>query len=174
MPTEIISGLWIGNINDIYNEEFYNDNLINICINCTIDQGFLDLPNIKKIRLSLSEEMDPNRDIYMLKENLNKILEFIHNSIEENNIFIYCYNGITISPLIIGLYMIKYGGISPNAVPIPQKRTLGITLKKIHTPIKSSIGNHDNSIPKSDGILSSCGEATILTPFEESLSTRSG
>ena len=116
MPTEIISGLWIGNINDIYNEEFYNDNLINICINCTIDQGFLDLPNLKKIRLSLSEEMDPNRDIHMLKENLNKILEFIHNNMEENNIFIYCYNGITISPLITALYMINYGNISKDNI----------------------------------------------------------
>ena len=45
MPNEIISGLWIGNINDIYNEEFYNDNLINICINYTIDPGRFDLPN---------------------------------------------------------------------------------------------------------------------------------
>tara|TARA_B100001094_G_C18090451_1_gene750125 strand:+ start:891 stop:1301 length:411 start_codon:yes stop_codon:yes gene_type:complete len=116
MPTEIISGLWIGNINDIYNEEFYNDNLINICINCTIDQGFLDLPNLKKIRLSLSEDMDPNRDIYMLKENQKKILEFIHNNIEGNNIFIYCYNGITISPLIIALYMINYGNISKDNI----------------------------------------------------------
>lgn len=116
MPNEIISGLWIGNINDIYNEEFYNDNLINICINCTIDQGFLDLPNLKKIRLSLSEDMDPNRDIYMLKENQKKILEFIHNNIEDSNIFIYCYNGITISPLIIALYMIKYGNISKDNI----------------------------------------------------------
>ena len=116
MPTEIISGLWIGNINDIYNEEFYNDNLINICINCTIDQGFLDLPNLKKIRLSLSEDMDPNRDIYMLKENQKKILEFINNNIEGNNIFIYCYNGITISPLIIALYMINYGNISKDNI----------------------------------------------------------
>jgi len=116
MPTEIISGLWIGNINDIYNEEFYNDNLINICINCTIDQGFLDNPNIKKIRLSLSKDMDPNRDIYMLKQNKDKILNFIHNNIETNNILIYCYNGITISPLIVALYMINYGNISKDNI----------------------------------------------------------
>ena len=48
MLTEILSGLWIGNLNDAYNEEFYNDNLISIAINCTFEQGFLDLPNIKK------------------------------------------------------------------------------------------------------------------------------
>jgi len=116
MVTEIISGLWIGNINDIYNEDFYNDNLIHICINCTIDQGFLDSPIIQKIRLSLSKDMDPNRDIYMLKQNKDKILNFIHKNIESNNIFIYCYNGITISPLIVALYMMKYGHISKDNI----------------------------------------------------------
>tara|TARA_Y100000389_G_C17426882_1_gene500091 strand:+ start:1105 stop:1515 length:411 start_codon:yes stop_codon:yes gene_type:complete len=116
MPCEILSGLWIGNVNDIYNEEFYNDNLISICINCTIDQGFLDIPDIQKIRLSLSSDMDPNRDIYMLKQKKEKILNFIHQNIEENNIFIYCYNGITISPLIIALYMMKYGNVSKDNI----------------------------------------------------------
>ena len=116
MPTEILSGLWIGDINDIYNEEFYKDNLINIVINCTIDQGFLDLPNLKKIRISLSPEMDPNRDIYLLRSNKDKILSFIHKNIEEENIFVCCYNGLTISPLIVALYMIEYGGISRDNI----------------------------------------------------------
>ena len=39
MLTEIISGIWIGDITDIYNEQFYKDNLINIVINCTTDQS---------------------------------------------------------------------------------------------------------------------------------------
>ena len=116
MPTEILSGLWIGDINDIYDEEFYKDNLINIVINCTIDQGFLDLPNLKKIRISLSPEMDPNRDIYLLRSNKDKILSFIHKNIEEENIFVCCYNGLTISPLIVALYMIEYGGISKDNI----------------------------------------------------------
>ena len=51
MLTEIISGLWIGNLNDAYNEDFYKDNLITIAINCTIDQGFLDIPSMKKVRV---------------------------------------------------------------------------------------------------------------------------
>lgn len=116
MPTEILSGLWTGDINDIYNEEFYKDNLISIVINCTIDQGFLDLPNLKKLRVPLSPEMDANRDIYLLKTNKEKIIGFIHKNIEEENIFICCYNGLTISPLIIALYMIEYGGISRDNI----------------------------------------------------------
>ena len=116
MPTEILSGLWIGDVNDNYNEDFFKDNLITIVINCTIDQGFLDLPDLKKIRIPLSPDMDPNRDIYLLKENKEKIISFIHKNIEEENILICCYNGLTISPLIVAIYMIEYGGISKDNI----------------------------------------------------------
>jgi len=116
MPTEIISGLWIGDVNDIYKTEFYKDNNINIAINCTKDQGFLNLENLKKVRLPLSNVLDMNNDIYMLQEKREEILNFIHNSLEEKNIFIYCYNGITVSPLIVALYMIHYGNISKDHI----------------------------------------------------------
>jgi hypothetical protein len=116
MPTEILSGLWIGNVNDNYNEQFFKDNLITIVINCTIDQGFLDIPNLKKIRLPLSADMDPNRDIYLLKENKEKIISFIHKNIEEENILVCCYNGLTISPLIVAIYMMEYGDISKDNI----------------------------------------------------------
>ena len=114
MPTEIISGLWIGSINDSYNKDFYIDNKINIVINCTNDQAFLNLDHLKKIRIPISNIPDINNDIYLLNQNKDKILQFINDSIEENNIFIYCYNGITISPLIVALFMIKYGKISTD------------------------------------------------------------
>tara|TARA_Y100000389_G_scaffold22767_1_gene19476 strand:+ start:11361 stop:11762 length:402 start_codon:yes stop_codon:yes gene_type:complete len=113
MPTEILSGLWIGSLNDVYNSEFYNDNNINIAINCTCDQGFLNKDNINKIRIPLS---NTNNSIYELTGKIDKILNFIHKSLEEKNIFIYCYNGITVSPLIVGLYMIKYGNISKDII----------------------------------------------------------
>ena len=48
MPTEILSGLWIGDVNDIYKTEFYKDNNINIAINCTKDQGFLNIEILRK------------------------------------------------------------------------------------------------------------------------------
>lgn len=116
MLTELISGLWIGNINDAFNEDFYNDNLISIAINCSFEQGFLDIPNLKKIRVPVTDKLDPNRDLILLKENMNKIIDFIDEKIEENNIFIYCYNGLTVSPLIVAIYMIKKGGISKDNI----------------------------------------------------------
>lgn len=116
MITEILSGLWIGNINDSYNEDFYKDNLISIVINCTKDQTFLDILNLKKIRIPLSINLDPKSDMKFLREKMNEILSFIHENIEENNILIFCYNGLSISPLIVGNYMIKYGDISKDNI----------------------------------------------------------
>ena len=116
MITEILSGLWIGNVNDSYNEEFYRDNLISIVINCTKDQTFLDISNLKKIRIPLSINLDPELDMKYLREKMNQILDFIHENIEDNNILIFCYNGLSISPLIIANYMIKYGNISKDNI----------------------------------------------------------
>ena len=45
-----------------------------------------------------------------------KIVDFIYDNISENNIFICCYNGITISPLIVALFMIEYGKISLDEI----------------------------------------------------------
>lgn len=116
MPTEILSGLWIGSVNDVYNSEFYSDNNINIAINCTTDVGFLNLDTLNKVRIPLSNNSNNQSDIYALSQKIDSILEFIHKSLEEKNIFIYCYNGISISPLIVGLYMIKYGNISKDII----------------------------------------------------------
>ena len=116
MLTEIISGIWIGNIQDSYNEEFYNDNLIDIVINCTIDYGFLDLPKLKKIRIPITSSIDPNNDLQLLKNNMEKILNLIYENVEENNILIICYDGLSISALIVSLYIIKYGGYSKDNI----------------------------------------------------------
>uniref|UniRef100_A0A6C0FBH8 Dual specificity phosphatase catalytic domain-containing protein n=1 Tax=viral metagenome TaxID=1070528 RepID=A0A6C0FBH8_9ZZZZ len=107
MPTEILSGLWIGDINDSFNKEFISDNLINIFINCTLDYGFPNINEIKKLRIPLSQNLDPNRDIQLLYENSKKIIEYIKDISEENNILIYCYDGLTISPIIIALYIVN-------------------------------------------------------------------
>ena len=47
-------------------------------------------------------------------------------------------------------------------------------MKKIHTPISSSIGNQLTSTPRIEGTSSSGGRAVILTPFLFSRSTRLG
>tara|TARA_Y100001936_G_C15673858_1_gene457589 strand:+ start:195 stop:605 length:411 start_codon:yes stop_codon:yes gene_type:complete len=128
MPTEIISGLWTGNINDSFNKEFIRDNNIHILINCTLDYGFPDL-NLKKLRISLSNNLTPFEDIVLLNKNKDKIIKYIYENIEISNILIYCYDGLIISPLIVALFLINMGGISKDNIrSILKSKNTNITL----------------------------------------------
>ena len=48
--TEILSGLWIGDIDIMYNKKFITDNNITIILNCTTTYKFSDYQNIQNIR----------------------------------------------------------------------------------------------------------------------------
>lgn len=116
MLVELISGIWIGDINSAFNQKFYQDNLISTVINCTLDKGFINYPLNNKVRLPISHNITPERDIKLLEQNVIKIVDFINKKAETDNIFIYCYDGCKISPLIVAIYMLKYGDISKDDI----------------------------------------------------------
>ena len=60
--------------------------------------------------------MLPGTDLILLKKNHDKIVSFILKNIESSNILIFCYDGLRISPLIIALFLIKYGEISKDNI----------------------------------------------------------
>ena len=111
MPTEIISGLWFGDIDSLKNPNFFTDNDINIIINLT-DCNFKIDKKVSYINVPLS-----TYNIYSMKNVIGKITENIHNNIELNNIYVYCLNGITISPLVCSLYLLKYGKLNKYDIP---------------------------------------------------------
>jgi len=115
MPTEIISGIWIGSVDNSFNKEFLKDNNISILINCTLNYGFPDI-EAKKLRIPLTSNLTPNEDILMLKKNKDKIVDYIYNNINNSNILIYCYDEKTISPLIVSLFLIYKGGVSKDNI----------------------------------------------------------
>ena len=115
MPTEIISGLWIGDINGSFDNNFLKYNNITILINCTLNYGFPDI-NVKKLRIPLSNNLTPSEDLILLKKNKDKIIDYIYENIEFSNIFIYCYDGLLISPLIVSLFLIIKGNISNDNI----------------------------------------------------------
>ena len=111
---EIISGLWIGDIDIMYNKKFLQDNNINIIINCTTTYNFSDYSETNNIRLPLSDNLYHNLD--QLRIHKDKILKYIDDSLENNNILLCCYDGKTNSPFIISLYLMKYGGITKDKI----------------------------------------------------------
>ena len=111
---EIISGLWIGNVDMMYNKKFLQDNQITLVINCTHNFKFTDLPNIQNVRIPLSDNLMNNID--QLRIHKDKILTFIDSSLEQRNILLCCYDGITNSPFIVSLYLLKYGDIPKDKI----------------------------------------------------------
>ena len=103
MLTEYIQGIYNSDITTSFDREIYKKYNINIVINLTQLHGFVDL-SIKKIRIPLSNDLNFHTDIKILNDNLSKILEFINNNYINNT-------GITISPIIIALFIHKYGNI---------------------------------------------------------------
>ena len=98
---------------DIYEDQKYK--AIQIENNLKgINFKFTESPNIKNIRLPLSDILIQNIDV--LRNNKSKILSFIDNELSDNNILLCCYDGITISPFIISLYLIEYGDIDKQRV----------------------------------------------------------
>ena len=85
---EILSGLWIGDIDIMYNKKFIQDNNITVILNCTINFQFTDLPNIQNIRIPLSDNLWNNIDT--IRNHKDKILNFIDESLETNNILLCC------------------------------------------------------------------------------------
>ena len=115
MLTEYLQGIYVSDINIAFDKTIYQKYNIDIVINCTIDFGFLDL-NIKKIRIPLSNDLNYHTDIKLLNQNLNKILSFINDNYIEHNILLCCHDGLTISPIIVGLFISKYGKIPINQI----------------------------------------------------------
>jgi hypothetical protein len=111
MLIEYIHNIFGSNIDTSLDKSIYIKYNINTVINCTNNIGFLDI-DIKKIRIPLTEDLNNHTDIPLLIKNIDKILNYINENYIDNTILISCSTGKNIGPLIIGLFMVKYGNIS--------------------------------------------------------------
>ena len=110
MLIEYIQGIYSSDITESLHHEIYKKYNIDIVINCTQLHGFVDL-SIKKVRIPVSNDLNFHTDIQILQKNLPTLLEFIYNNFVYHNILIVCETGQTVSPIIIALFMVKYGKI---------------------------------------------------------------
>ena len=112
---ELLSGLWIGDTDILNSKKFMSDNHIDIILNCTQLFDFPDL-DIQKIRLPFSNDKNSDTDLMLLRQNKNKILSFIRDNIIDKNILIVCYDGKSISPFIVFLYIAEYSKIDKKSI----------------------------------------------------------
>ncbi len=57
MVIEIISGLLICTIDDLFDKSIYEKHSVDLILNCSIDLTFVDIPKVEKIRLPLKDMM---------------------------------------------------------------------------------------------------------------------
>src|SRR6056300_406780 len=112
---ELLSGLWIGDSAILNSKRFMEENSIDIILNCTQIFDFPDL-NIQKIRLPFSNDKNSDTDLMLLRQNKDKILSFIDSNITEKNILIVCYDGKSISPFLVALYIAEYSKIDKKSI----------------------------------------------------------
>jgi len=112
---EILSGLWIGDSAILNSQQFMKENNINIILNCTQLFDFPDL-DIQKVRLPFSNNKNSDNDLILLRENKDKILSFINDNITDKNILIVCYDGKSISPFLVALYIAEYSKIDKKSI----------------------------------------------------------
>jgi hypothetical protein len=112
---ELISGLWVGDTDILNSKKFMIDNQIDIILNCTQLFDFPDL-DIQKIRLPFSNDKNSDTDLILLRQNKNKLLSFIHDNINDKNILIVCYDGKSISPFLVYLYIAEYSKIDKRSI----------------------------------------------------------
>lgn len=112
---EILSGLWIGDSAILNSKKFMEENSIDIILNCTQIFDFPDL-DIQKIRLPFSNDKNSDTDLMLLRQNKDKILSFIDENIVNKNILIVCYDGKSISPFLIALYIAEYSKIDKKSI----------------------------------------------------------
>jgi protein-tyrosine phosphatase len=112
--TEVLSGLWIGDIDIMYNKKFIEDNQIKLIINCTIDYKFSEHKGVQNVRIPLPNNLYNSLDT--IRQNKDKILNFIDSNLDNHHILICCVDGIIISPFIVSLYLIKYGEIDKSEI----------------------------------------------------------
>ena len=114
--TELLSGLWVGDTDMLNSKKFMIDNQIDIIFNCTTYFDFPDLKDIQKIRLPFSNDKRSDSDLMLLRANKDKILSFINDNIDKHNILIVCYDGKSIGPFIVALYIAEYSKIDKKSI----------------------------------------------------------
>ena len=113
---ELLSGIWIADSDILNSKKFMDDNQISIILNCTQLFDFPNLDSIQKIRLPFSSTPNSDTDIHLLKQNKQKIIQFIDDNMNDHNILICCYDGKSISPFIVALYIAEKSKINKSSI----------------------------------------------------------
>ena len=108
---EIIPNLWLGDIRIAKNKIFFDENDINIVINCSKNIPFYS-NYTTNIRISVDDNLQPE-EIKKLYLYLDKACDLINEKLLDNRkILVHCYAGKQRSASVIVSYLMKYSNMS--------------------------------------------------------------
>mgnify|MGYP006077189113 CR=1 FL=1 len=111
--SELLSNIWIGDIEISSKSSFLKDNNIDIIINCTTCDIKITQDMIL-VNLSLPDVFDI---AYMkINNSKEKILKYIYDNMDTKSILIVSYGDIRISSYIMYLFIEKYGNLSKTNI----------------------------------------------------------
>jgi len=113
---ELLSGVWIGDVELLNSNGFMKDNEINIIINCTQLFDFPNIHGIQKVRLPFPPKSENDNSIMLMRENKDKIIDFIFKNLEDKNILICCYDGKSISAFLVAMLIKEKSKISKSSI----------------------------------------------------------
>lgn len=107
--TEILPGVWLGNIQSALDTHFLHDKQIKCIINCTERHPFSNDPIIEiKYRLPVKDNQNES-EINKFSQLINKTVNEIKKNLSTRNILVHCYAGQQRSPAILVAFLMKYG-----------------------------------------------------------------
>lgn len=130
---EIYPGLWLGDLKAGLDNKLLLEHNITCVINCTAAAPFCSLGNIKKIRISVKDNLDP-QEIYKMYSSLDKAAILIYKLLPNHNILVHCYAGVQRSVAVIAAFFMKYTSLDKNLILqcISSKRAIADGLNFTH------------------------------------------
>jgi hypothetical protein len=113
--TEVLAGLWIGDAASLTKTSFLTDNDITVLVNCT---DIFDFPalDVIKVRIPFQAHAQSHENIALLQVNHHKLTDFLIEHLDHHNILIACSDGKCLAPLIVAIFILKQGQMSPKSI----------------------------------------------------------
>ena len=115
--SEIIKGLFLGNMTGAVDKKFFKEKNIKAVLNCTVEvkDKFKCDQSIEHMRIPIQDSLNM-KDLKLLYEYFPTILEFIYKNlvIEKKNVFIHCYQGRQRSAAAVAMYLIWTKKMDPD------------------------------------------------------------